>query len=92
MTIVLYNFLFVYDIVYEFCDFVKIILTIKLKRDKKTQVDTSSRYRTCPLTWVSASILAFSCSSISGSLENCANFCSDSSNFSCMAAIFSSWS
>lgn len=47
---------------------------------------------TCVPTCVRASIRAFNCSSISGNLENWANFCSDSSNFSCIAAIFSSWS
>lgn len=44
------------------------------------------------LTWVSASILAFNCSSISGNFGYWASFCSASSSFSCIAAIFSSCS
>lgn len=44
------------------------------------------------LTCVRASILCFNCSSISGNLAYWANFCSASSSFSCIAAIFSSWS
>lgn len=44
------------------------------------------------LTWLRASILALSCSSISGSEDICASFCEDSSSFSSMAAVFSSWS
>lgn len=47
---------------------------------------------TCVPTCVRASIRAFNCSSISGSFDNWASFCSESSNFSWMAAIFSSWS
>lgn len=47
---------------------------------------------TCDPTWLRASIRAFNCSSISGNLEYCVNFCSVNSNFSCMAAIFSSCS
>lgn len=44
------------------------------------------------LTCVRASILCFNCSSISGNLAYWASFCSASSSFSCIAAIFSSWS